>query len=65
MLEGYLTIKETAEKWGINPRTIQTMCSDGRIPNAVKFGKAWAIPNDVEKPIDRRVVSGRYINWRK
>lgn len=32
MLVGYLTVKETAEKWGINPRTVQTMCNDGRIP---------------------------------
>ena len=41
MLVGYLTVKETAEKWGINPRTVQTMCNDGRIANAKKFGKAY------------------------
>ena len=33
MLVGYLTVKETAEKWGINPRTVQTMCNDSRIAN--------------------------------
>lgn len=41
MLVGFLTVKETAEKWGINPRTVQAMCSDGRIQGAKKFGKAW------------------------
>ncbi len=65
MLEGYLTVKETAEKWGLNPRTVQTMCGDGRIEGAKKFGKAWAIPATAEKPIDKRVISGRYKNWRK
>ena len=35
MIEGYKTVNELAEEWGVNPRTIQTMCSDGRIPGAV------------------------------
>lgn len=41
------------------------MCNDGRIPEAKKFGKAWAIPADAIKPIDKRIVSGQYKNWRK
>lgn len=65
MLGAYFTVKEIAEKWGISPRTVQTMCNDGRIVNAVKFGKVWAIPEGTEKPIDRRVISGQYKNWRK
>jgi len=65
MLEQYLTVKETAEKWNINQRTVQTMCNDGRIPNVKKFGKAWAIPEDAEKPMDKRIISGEYVNWRK
>ena len=40
------------------------MCNDGRIANAKKFGKAWAIPENTEKPVDKRVVSGNYKNWR-
>lgn len=65
MLGVYFTAREIAEKWGINPRTVQTMCSDGRISTAVKFGKVWAIPEGTEKPIDKRVVSGKYKDWRK
>lgn len=25
------------------------------------FGNAWAIPEDAEKPSDRRIKSGKYI----
>ena len=31
MIEGYVTIKEMAEKWGVT-RRVQTLCSEGRIP---------------------------------
>ena len=40
------------------------MCNDGRIPEAKKFGKAWAIPESMEKPADKRIVSGKYRHWR-
>jgi len=65
MIEGYKTVNELAVEWGVNPRTIQTMCSDGRIQGAVKFGRDWAVPANVERPIDKRVVSGEYKDWRK
>lgn len=65
MIEGYVTAKELAEKWGVTTRTIQVMCSDGRIENAVKFGRDWAIPKDVKKPADGRIVTGKYLDWRK
>lgn len=41
------------------------MCADGLIPGAVKFGRSWAIPEDAEKPVDGRVTTGEYKNWRK
>ena len=63
-MEQYITIKEVAEKWGITPRRVQKMCADGRIPGAKKFGRDWAIPADAEKPIDARVTTGEYRNWR-
>lgn len=61
----FLTIKEVAEKWNVTPRRIQKMCAEGRIPGAKKFGRDWAIPADTEKPIDARVTTGQYRNWRK
>lgn len=60
-MKGYLTIAEVSEKWGIKPRRINTLCLEGRIEGAVKFGNTWAIPEDAEKPRDERIKSGKYI----
>ena len=65
MLVDYLTVAEIAEKWNLKERTIQTMCGDGRIEGAVKFGRDWAIPENAERPTDKRVKSGRYVGYRK
>ena len=58
---GYLSIKQTSEKWNISVRWINDLCKNGRIPGATKIGTFWAIPEDAEKPKDARVKSGRYI----
>ncbi len=50
----YITIKEAAQKWGISERTVQTLCSAGRVPGAEKFGGSWAVPEHAEKPGDPR-----------
>ena len=57
----YLSISQTAEKWGITRRRIQRLCAEGRIPGATKIGNYWALPADAEKPKDERIKSGRYI----
>lgn len=57
----YMTIKQAAQKWGIGERRINTLCQEGRIEGAVKFGKSWAIPAGAKKPIDQRIKTGRYI----
>ena len=64
-MKGYRTIAETAKKWGIGERRINTLCLEGRIEGAEKFGTAWAIPSDAEKPADKREKSDKYKNWRK
>lgn len=56
-----MTIKETAKKWGIGARRINTLCQEGRIPGAQKFGKSWAIPNNANKPRDERIKTGKYV----
>ena len=60
-MEGYMTLKEASEKWGIGDRRINSLCLQGRIAGASKFGREWAIPIDAEKPVDARIKSGRYI----
>lgn len=64
-MDGYLTIKEISKKWNLNIRSVQKMCSNSQIPGASKFGTVWCIPENAEKPKDKRIKSGKYINWRK
>ena len=64
-MEGYMTIKQAAEVWGITTRRIQVLCAEGRIEGATNFGRDWAIPVEAEKPTDGRVTTGKYRNWRK
>ena len=58
---GYLSIKQTSEKWQISARWINDLCAKGRIPGAIKIGSYWAIPEDAVRPKDERIKSGRYI----
>ena len=60
-MEGYMTLKETSEKWGIGARRINTLCSEGRIEGATRLGNMWVIPSSAEKPKDERIKSGKYI----
>ena len=53
-MKNYLSIRETAEKWGVSERRINQYCSEGRIPGAQRFGRSWAIPLDADKPQDPR-----------
>ncbi len=57
----YLSIRQTAEKWGISKRRIQVLCTEGRIEGAMKIDSSWVIPANVEKPKDERIKSGKYI----
>lgn len=55
----YISIAEAAENWGITCRRVQVLCAQGRIPGLTKFGKAWAIPKNAEKPADARKASSK------
>lgn len=57
----FMTIKEAALKWNLSVRRVQTLCNEGTVLGVCKFGHSWAIPRDAEKPIDKRVKSGKYI----
>ena len=60
-MEGYMMLKEAAEKWGIGDRRINTLCLEGRIEGASKIGNLWVISVDTPKPDDNRIKSGKYI----
>ena len=55
------TCKQLAAEWGLTERNINYLCKNGKIKGAVKIGKSWQIPDDVEKPADGRMSSGKYI----
>ena len=57
----YITLAETAEKWGISNRRVQTLCSEGRIPGATRLGNMWVIPIGAEKPVDAHIKA---VFWR-
>ncbi len=64
-MNGFLTVREVAEKGNMSVRNIQNLCASGKLDGAVKFGNAWAILEGVEKPQDNRVTSESYGNGRK
>ena len=57
----YLSITQTAERWGISTRRIQILCGEGRVPGAIRIGSVWGIPEDAAKPADARIKNGKYI----
>ena len=54
------TCKQIAAEWNIAERTVNEFCKSGKIPGAVKVGRAWQIPDDAARPVDGRVSSGKY-----
>ncbi len=50
----YITVREAAEKWGIEERRVTLLCRNNRIIGAKKEGKTWLIPGKAEKPADGR-----------
>ncbi len=50
----YISVKEAAQKWGINERRVRLLCQENRIEGMKKKGKAYLIPDNAPKPLDRR-----------
>lgn len=46
----YLSVAETAKKWGVSERSVRGYCTDGKIDGAVLKGKTWYLPEDAHKP---------------
>ncbi len=60
-----MTVKETADLWGITERRVTDLCRDGRIAGAKKEGRFWLIPVDAARPTDTRIKSGSYIKSKR
>lgn len=46
----YLSVSDTAKKWGVSERSVRNYCANGRIPDAFLTGKTWNIPETALKP---------------
>ncbi len=51
----YITAREATQKWNITVRSVQVLCSQGRIQGATRLGNVWAIPKYAKKPNDARL----------
>lgn len=49
-MDGYMTTKEAAKKWGISVRQVQNHCKNGRIKDIQRIGTNYLIPVDAIKP---------------
>lgn len=50
----FISSQQIGEKWKISRRRVQILCEEGRITGAYKVGHTWVIPEEAEKPQDRR-----------
>lgn len=55
----YLKIAEVAKKWELSERAVQSLCAQGKIEGASRFGRSWMIPKNAQRPLDGRTRSGK------
>lgn len=60
----YMTVSQYASLVGKDTSVIRRLIASGAI-KAEKLGNQWILPNDTVYPIDKRIKSGEYRNWRK
>ncbi len=50
----HITVEDAAARWEMSVRRVQDLCRMGRVPGAIRWGKAWMIPTDAVRPVDGR-----------
>ncbi|MDR0855757.1 MAG: Fic family protein [Christensenellaceae bacterium] len=55
---GFLSVSETAKKWGMSDRTVRNYCMRGKLQGAFLTGKTWNIPESALPP--ERVNAKRF-----
>ena len=46
----YMSVSETAKRWGLTDRAVRKYCSDGKIRGTFMIGKTWNIPSNALPP---------------
>ena len=49
-MNGFITVQEAADKWGITSRQVQILCKNNRIDGATRMSRIWVIPELAKKP---------------
>jgi hypothetical protein len=57
----WITPGQAAERWRITERQVQSLCSQGKVANAVRIGRVWLIPRDTSKPLDGRTKAAKHV----
>ena len=55
----YISVKEAADKFGINERRVRALLKEKRIEGAIYKDHKYLIPDNAVKPLDRRVKGQR------
>ena len=55
-MDGFMSVKEAAQKWNVSERQVQLYCKNGIIPNVSRIGRSWVIPADTQKPVYRFIT---------
>lgn len=50
----YMTVQEAAKLWELSERRVQKLCKENRIEGVLNINRVWLIPQNAEKPIDKR-----------
>lgn len=56
-----MSVKEIAKLWNITERRVTELCRLGILEGAIKQGKKWIIPSNVQKPLDQRIKNENLI----
>lgn len=55
----YLTVTQMAEKWGLSPRRVRSLCASGKIEGVIREGKSYMISAETNKPFDKRKLPNK------
>ena len=58
-MNGYITVQEAAQKWGVTPRQVQILCKENRITGATRLSRIWIIPENADKPTKDSTAKAR------
>lgn len=55
----YISIKEAAKIWGMDPSNIRKLIKKGKIDGAILVARNWLIPKNAPRPVDGRTKRGK------